>query len=129
MKKKELLVIILAFVLALVFTSFIMRGNKTSTVDKVEINNENQIEVEVENFTQEEIKEEKVDETMPVNVSKNPVVIDRIEVKNDIVEEISETEMQPEKESNVVVITREFKVESPAKYSFKGYGVLDRSSN
>lgn len=137
MKKKEIFVIILAFVLALAFASFIMQGHKSTTTSKeVVTDNEAQVEIEIEDFKQEDSqneeslnKEEKAKNISQVKTLEKPLVVEKIEVKNEVLKNDLEPDVLQETESNVVVITREFKSDSPAKYSFKGYGVLDKASN
>ena len=136
MNKKEILVIVLAFILAIVFANYMMKGTKNirdtkpniQVEDSVEDNSEIPIEAEIEvpvnaeetvydskpNVTSKKVSDVVNSETKEVDTPK----IERLTV------ETTDYGVKKSDETGIVEITREFRAESPAKYSFRGYGVL-----
>ena len=136
MNKKEVLVIVLAFILAIVFANYMMKGTKNirdtkpniQVEDSVEDNSEIPIEAEIEvpvnaeetvydsklNVTSKKVSDVVNFETKEVDTPK----IERLTV------ETTDYGVKKSDETGIVEITREFRAESPAKYSFRGYGVL-----
>ena len=136
MNKKEVLVIVLAFILAIVFANYMMKGTKNirdtkpniQVEDSVEDNSEIPIEAEIEvpvnaeetvfdskpNVTSKKVSDVVNSETKEVDTSK----IERLTV------ETTDYGIKKSDETGIVEITREFRAESPAKYSFREYGVL-----
>ena len=136
MNKKEVLVIVLAFILAIVFANYMMKGTKNirdtkpniQVEDSVEDNSEIPIEAEIEvpvnaeetvfdskpNVTSKKVSDVVNSETKEVDTPK----IERLTV------ETTDYGVKKSDETGIVEITREFRAESPAKYSFRGYGVL-----
>ena len=136
MNKKEVLVIVLAFILAIVFANYMMKGAKNirdtkpniQVEDSVEDNSEIPIEVKIEvpvnaeetvydsksNVTSKKVSDVVNFETKEVDTPK----IERLTV------ETTDYGVKKSDETGIVEITREFRAESPAKYSFRGYGVL-----
>jgi hypothetical protein len=136
MNKKEILVIVLAFILAIVFANYMMKGTKNirdtkpniQVEDSVEDNSEIPIEAEIEvpvnaeetvydskpNVTSKKVSNVVNSETKEVDTPK----IERLTV------EVDDYGIKKSDETGIVEITREFRAESPSKYSFRGYGVL-----
>ena len=136
MNKKEILVIVLAFILAIVFANYMMKGNKNirdtkqnvQVEDSVEINSEFPIEAEIEVpvKSQETVYDSKSNDTSKkVSEGVNAVSeeVDTSKIERLTVETI-DYGIKKSDETGIVEITREFRAESPSKYSFRGYGVL-----
>ena len=140
MKKQELITIIIACILAIfVFYGFYIKKyntlTKPSSEQEVIINEDNE-----ELITEEEpsvINENKVEEeNLPaktISKSKTPENNSKTYNKQTVIEEQTETKtivkteepktvdcgIVQEKESGAIIITKEFAIKSPAKYSFK----------
>ena len=132
MNKKEVLVIVLAFILAIVFANYMMKGTKNirdtkpniQVEDSVEDNSEIPIEAEIEvpvnaeetvydskpNVTSKKVSDVVNSETKEVDTPK----IERLTV------ETTDYGVKKSDETGIVEITREFRAESPSKYSFRG---------
>lgn len=137
-KKKALLVVILASILAFMAVMFIFQTNKkddvtqeqTQEIIEQEIEPTEQLPAEEETVVEELEKAEKnitkVAPKAPVQKTPEPI-IKPIQVEEAKVVEggVEETEIDAGiyKDANSVVITREFKTQTRAKYSFEGYGV------
>ena len=136
MNKKEILVIVLAFILAIVFANYMMRGNKNirdtkqrvQVEESVENNSEFPIEAEIEVpvKSQETIYDSKLNDISKkvsdvINSETKEVDTPKIER---LTVETTDYGVKKSDETGIVEITREFRAESPSKYSFRGYGVL-----
>lgn len=138
-KKKALLVVILASILAFMAVMFIFQTNKkddvtqeqTQEIIEQEIEPTEQLPTEEEETVVEELEKAeknitKVAPKAPAQKSPEPI-IKPIQVEEAKVVEggVEETEIDAGiyKDANSVVITREFKTQTRAKYSFEGYGV------
>lgn len=147
-KKKSFLVVILAAILAFVAVFFVFKLTKSSQLEQeqqVEVLEDQKLEPEevTDALPSKESDKEFVKEVKPV-VNSEPVrkiaepkaespVIKPIKVEEANLKPVVNNEMDPgivkEVDTNEIVITREFKSQSPAKYSFQGYGVLEKSSD
>ncbi len=138
MNKKEILVIVLAFILAIVFANYMMKGTKNirdtkpniQVEDSVEDNSEIPIEAEIEVpvKAEETVYDSKSNDTSKkvsegVNAVSEEVEAPKIER---LTVEATDYGVKKSDETGIVEITREFRSESPAKYSFRGYGVLKK---
>lgn len=136
MNKKEILVIVLAFILAIVFANYMMKSNKNirhtdskAQVEEVVENSsefpvEAEIEIPVENGKPAFVKEIKSDAeqvSQDVNILHKEGEASKVEK---LMIETTDFGIKKSDETGIVEITREFRAESPAKYSFRGYGVL-----
>lgn len=137
--KKRVLVILLAFFLALATVLLFNKKAPTSEIKNVEEKVGTPVIEENTSIEQESVVEEekssneviqKVSTTKPApkpktSVSATPLIKPlKVEEEKAVVEEpIIDAGIMKEAESNSIVITREFKSQSPAKYSFEGYGV------
>lgn len=144
-KKKAVLVIILALLLAFVVAT-LMKPKQIETIPALNPNEERVIETEgsvvdenlevVENENVKENTEEtfikkevvkSVDKTLSKTQNQTPV-FERLQVKEETtkIEEAGVSFEDPGiiNENGVIVVTRDFKLKSPRKYSFKDFGVL-----
>ena len=137
--KKSFLVVVIAFILALVIAYFFVNKNKTSVVEEP-VKQELIEEITETKFNVSEdvndVKTKKIiieeSKTVSDNLQKTTVqkqLIQKSETLKPEIENVEKTVSEQEKLNDVgiikdsltneVVITREFKMESPAKYSFK----------
>lgn len=136
MNKKEILVIVLAFILAIVFANYMMKGNKNirdtkqnvQVEDSVENNSEIPIEAEIEvpvkpEETVYDSKLNDISKKVSDVVNSETKEVDAPKIERLTVETI-DYGVKKSDETGIVEITREFRAESPSKYSFRGYGVL-----
>ena len=142
MDKKTIITIIIATILALVSAFLILNKNTTEkSVENVSTQQEEtsttkeDIAIDEEMFVKEVEQTEKASETEKVSKpAKNVVkpqtsqtpVFDQIVVQEGSVVEEAEPDYGIRKVGDTVEITREFKVKSPVKYSFKDFGILDK---
>ena len=137
--KKSFLVVVIAFILALVIAYVFVNKNKTSVVEEP-VKQEVIEDITETKFNVSEdvndVKTEKIiieeSKTVSDNLQKTTVqkqLIQKSETLKPEIENVEKTVSEQEKLydvgiikdslTNEVVITREFKMESPAKYSFK----------
>ena len=142
MNKRTIITIIIATILALIFALLFLNKNETETV-------ENKTVIPEEVVVQEEtVDEQKTEDLEEKNIEEKPVqqvvktyskpsaqktvkneetpVFDQIVVQEGSVVEEAEPDYGIRKVGDTVEITREFKVKSPVKYSFKDFGILDK---
>ena len=133
--KKVFFVIALAVVLALIVTLFIFKPNKVvETPNNKSVSDQEKIIKETPAIENKELEKEVVDTvqesvqkpTQTKKVETQALIIKPLKVEESKISESSKEEIRledpgivKEADSNVIVITREFKSESPAKYSFK----------
>ena len=144
-KKKMFLVIIFAVILAFVVAFLFKPAEKLKDIEQVEsVQVEENIESDVleDKFDKKELND-KDEETKPVAsnivsesskklVKEQSTNIEKTLVKND--EEtvnVQEAGVMFEdagvmSENGAVVVTREFKLKSPTKYTFEGFGILSK---
>ncbi len=143
-KKKALLIVLLAALLAFVIAYLIKPREekelpeiKQSTIEQVETSSieETPQEDESTELLKEtnkspvltEVKEVKKSNVVSKSEKVQPV-FDKLEVKEEIskIEEASVYFEDPGiiNENGTIVVTRDFKIKSPRKYSFKDFGVL-----
>lgn len=146
-KKRTFVAVVLVAILALIIVLILFKPTEKSTPIKLE-SNETKTQEEVttpvveENTIQQEeksisnVSEAKTQkstkytvkkvEKAPAKTSEVPL-IKPLQVKEDVkvsqTEEIEDAGIVKETSSNDIVITKEFKFQTPAKYSFEGYGV------
>lgn len=141
MDKKTIITIIIATILALISAFLILNKNTTqksienvstqqeeASIAKEDIPNDEEISEEAEQ-KEETSATEKV--SMPTkNIVKPQTnqtpVFDQIVVQEGSVVEEAEPDYGIRKIGDTVEITREFKVKSPVKYSFKDFGIIDK---
>ena len=147
-KKKSILIIILALIMALVVALMIqpkrttpleLKDNqKEGTIFESSTSvNEEDIKEEPETVNEEKIIEEKASANKQENKNTTKATsttnldtptFERLEVKEEInkVEEAGVSFDDPGiiNDNGVIVVTRDFKLKSPRKYSFKDFGVL-----
>ncbi len=147
-KKRTFLAVVLATILALIIVLVLFRPTTKTTPIKLE---ENETKIQEEEVIAPIVKEDtvqqkqeptkKVSETKPQKIVKpvpkkvkTPIlepteapIIKPLQVKEESITNQSEEKVDAgivkETSSNDIVITREFKSQTPAKYSFEGYGV------
>ena len=135
MNNKKFFIIVLAFILAIVVASCIVKRNNSNVIQEVQ--NQEIIENKtIENSCNSEefsinteIKESKTPVNKPVNsTSHNKEIItpeenineDSQKVEAEIsIEEQLDAGIMRDSNTNEIIITREFKMKSPAKYFFK----------
>lgn len=146
--KCKFLAIILATILALIIVFAFIKPKSSTTPIKLE---ENNITLPKED-SMEQVPEESIIQTEPQKVQNtvkkevNPVtkptiqktiqptvqseeapIIKPLQIKEEVIpnklEEKADAGILKETDSNDIVITREFKSNTPSKYSFEGYGV------
>lgn len=147
-KKRTFFAVILATILALVIVLTFLKPTTKTTPIKLEPNEikiqEEKIETPIvkdDAIQQEKETMKKVSETKtPKVVKQTPkkvetlnskqtetLVIKPLQIKEGVTtnqpEEKADAGIVKETSSNDVIITREFKFQTPAKYSFEGYGV------
>lgn len=141
MDKKTIITIIIATILALISAFLILNKNTTkksvenvstqqeeASIAKEDIPNDEEIFEEAEQ-KEETSATEKV--SMPTkNIVKPQTnqtpVFDQIVVQEGSVVEEAEPDYGIRKIGDTIEITREFKVKSPVKYSFKDFGIIDK---
>lgn len=140
MNKKEVLVIVLAFILALVFANFMMKNNKNirSTKQNVQIEEnikkdsdfpiEAEIDMPVANKSSIFVEEAKVNAGQDLQDANNIHEVNIAPKVEKLVVETTDYGIKKSEETGIVEITREFRAESPSKYSFRGYGVLSKNT-
>lgn len=142
MDKKTIITIIIATILALVSAFLILNKNTTEkSVENVSTQQEEtsttkeDIVIDEEMFVKEVEQTEKTTETekkskptknMVKSQTSQTPVFDQIVVQEGSVVEEAEPDYGIRKVGDTVEITREFKVKSPVKYSFKDFGILDK---
>ena len=143
MDKKTIITIIIATILALVSAYLILNKNTTDKLlenvstpqEEVSITEEPTIDKEIATKEFEQTKETSEAEKA-LKQTKNAVkpetsqtpVFDKVVVQQGSVVEEAEPDYGIKKVGDCVEITREFKVKSPVKYSFKDFGILDKVS-
>ena len=139
MNKKEILVIVLAFILALVFANFMMKNNKNirSTKQNVQIEEnikkdsdfpiEAEIDMPVTDKSSIFVEEAKVNAGQDLQDANNLREVNIAPKVEKLVVETTDYGIKKSEETGIVEITREFRAESPSKYSFRGYGVLSKN--
>lgn len=133
-KRKIFLVIFLAALLAFLTVVFVFKRDVKSELPNLNEQEEAvlQDEEEVDSVELQQQQEDVVKTESPVVkekvVATQAPVIKHLKVE-EVVEEISQAEEKTEdagvikdSDSNAIVVTREFKYKSPAKYSFVGFG-------
>ncbi len=151
MNNKSIITVVLAIILALLCACLIIKkdeinkplSNETiSNVSQQEkkqeeaVNELKQEKIEVskdssDKFLQPEkiLKEKPIINKTIVNDSQPPIleekVVDNILKEVSIVEEVPDYGIMKDEDGNFV-ITRAFKAKSPDKYSFRGFGVIDK---
>ena len=154
MNNKSIITVVLAIILALLCACLMMKkdeinkplSNETiSNVSQQEKKQEESVselkeeEIEVskdssDKFLQPEkiLKEKPIINKTIVNDSQPPIleekVVDNILKEVSIVEEVPDYGIMKDEDGNFV-ITRAFKAKSPDKYSFRGFGVIDKVSS
>ena len=147
MDKKTIITIVLATLLALVAAFIILNKNTTAVQNENNTNQQEEIIVEdetssetekIENKNSEEEEEEiKKDEkalrptasTKPVkSIIKEAPSEDKTIVQEASITKDAEPDYGIRKIGETIEVTREFKVKSPTKYSFKDFGILDNVS-
>lgn len=147
-KKRTFFAVILAIILALLVVLTLLKPTTQTAPIKLE---QNEINIQEEVIETPMVKEDaiqqkqettkKVIETKPQKIVKpapkrvetsspkqiETPVIKPLQIKEEVTtnqpEEKVDTGIVKETSSNDIVITREFKAQTPAKYSFEGYGV------
>lgn len=148
-KKKSILIIILALIMALV-VALMIQTKHTTPLEIKDSQKEKTIFDSSTSVNEEDIKKEifktvneekKVEEKASANKQENKSTakatfttnldtptFERLEVKEEInkVEEAGVSFDDPGiiNDNGVIVVTRDFKLKSPRKYSFKDFGVL-----
>lgn len=147
-KKRTFFAVILATILALVIVLTFLKPTTKTTPIKLEPNEikiqEEKIETPIvkdDAIQQKQETPKKVTETKPQKIVKpapkrvetlspkqiETPVIKPLQIKEEVTtnqpEEKVDNGIIKETSSNDIVITREFKSQTPAKYSFEGYGV------
>lgn len=154
MNNKSIITVVLAIILALLCACLMMKkdeinkplSNETiSNVSQQEkkqeeaVNELKQEEIEVSKDSSDKIlqpekilKEKPIINKTIINDSQPPVleekVVDNILKEVSIVEEVPDYGIMKDEDGNFV-ITRAFKAKSPDKYSFRGFGVIDKVSS
>lgn len=154
MNNKSIITVVLAIILALLCACLIIKkdeinkplSNETiSNVSQQEKKQEEAVnelkkeEIEVSKDSSDKIlqpekilKEKPIINKTIVNDSQPPVleekVVDNILKEVSIVEEVPDYGIMKDEDGNFV-ITRAFKAKSPDKYSFRGFGVIDKVSS
>lgn len=154
MNNKSIITVILAIILALVCAFLMMKKDEINKPisDKAILNTSQQEQIQeeaVNELRQEEIKasedsndnflqSEKILKEKPIinktiiNDSQSLVLeenaVDNILKEVSIVEEVPDYGIMKDEDGNLV-ITRAFKAKSPDKYSFRGFGVIDKVSS
>jgi hypothetical protein len=154
MNNKSIITVVLAIILALLCACLMMKKdefNKPISDETISnISQQEQIQEDaVSEFKQEEIKasedyndnflqpektlkEKPITNKTIINDSQSPVLeekaVDNILKEVSIVEEVPDYGIMRDEDGNFV-ITRAFKAKSPDKYSFRGFGVIDKVSS
>lgn len=154
MNNKSIITVVLAIILALLCACLIIKkdeinkplSNETiSNVSQQEqkqeeaVNELKQEKIEVSKDSSDKIlqpekilKEKPIINKTIVNDSLPPIleekVVDNILKEVSIVEEVPDYGIMKDEDGNFV-ITRAFKAKSPDKYSFRGFGVIDKVSS
>ena len=154
MNNKSIITVVLAIILALLCACLMMKkdeinkplSNETiSNVSQQEKKQEESVselkkeEIEVSKDSSDKIlqpekklKEKPIINKTIVNDSQPPIleekVVDNILKEVSIVEEVPDYGIMKDEDGNFV-ITRAFKAKSPDKYSFRGFGVIDKVSS
>lgn len=147
MDKKTIVTIIIATIFALIATFVIFKKNTTVTSENQDMQQQEIIVKEDKSPAedlQETAKTEDIDtvEKAPTlkkitkpntkNATKNEITnepaFDKVVVQEGSVIEEVEEDYGIKKVGNIIEVTREFKIKSPTKYSFKGFGILDNVS-
>ena len=154
MNNKSIITVVLAIILALLCVCLMMKkdeinkplSNETiSNVSQQEqkqeeaVNELKQEKIEVSKDSSDKIlqpekilKEKPIINKTIVNDSQPPIleekVVDNILKEVSIVEEVPDYGIMKDEDGNFV-ITRAFKAKSPDKYSFRGFGVIDKVSS
>lgn len=128
---KKTIISILVLVILAIFISFIIFGKYNNNVT-VPDNNILQEETSIENVIEEqvEIKESLIKQeeesviiqpvkSTTVQIKKQEPVVEKLVVEEPVEEVQVDNGIQKNEGSDVIEITREFKFETPAKYSFK----------
>lgn len=146
MDKKTIITVILATVLALLFACVILnkktnseqinqqvsQQEKVVVLDEASVEEENLVEDNATNLNEESEKAKNSASIQPIktntvksSTNKEPVFNKIVVQQGSVVEEV-EQDYGIKKVGNTIEITREFKVNSPIKYSFKDFGILDK---
>lgn len=153
MNNKSIITVVLAIILALVCACLMMKKEENKPISDETISNISQRE-QIQEESISELKQEKItvsedsndkflqpekilkekpiiNKTI-INDSQSPVleekVVDNILKEVSIVEEVPDYGIMKDEDGNFV-ITRAFKAKSPEKYSFRGFGVIDKVSS
>ena len=153
MNNKSIITVVLAIILALVCACLMMNKEENKPLSDETISNISQRE-QIQEESISELKQEKItvsedsndkflqpekilkekpiiNKTI-INDSQSPVleekVVDNILKEVSIVEEVPDYGIMKDEDGNFV-ITRAFKAKSPEKYSFRGFGVIDKISS
>ena len=141
MNNKTIITIVLAAILALI-SAFLILNKITSEKVLEEVNtsqpkrvvaeevlNENEENAELEDIKQEEVKKNEATVTSLNKTAKKtanvPSIDDKVVVQEGSVVEEVEQDYGIRKVGDTVEVTREFRIKSPIKYSFKDFGILD----
>lgn len=137
MNKKSIITVILATILAFLATFFLFVFNKKTITEKPELKNEIPVqEKAIETSIKEDvvqdkevknIKKESKEEDLIIKVIETPTIkplkiVPQADNSEDEIKKTDDAGIIKDEVSNEIVITREFKMQSPAKYSFVGYG-------
>ena len=140
MNNKTIITIVLAAILALI-SAFLILNKITSEKVLEEVNtsqpkrvvaeevlNENEENAELEDIKQEEVKKNEATVTSLNKTAKKtanvPSIDDKVVVQEGSVVEEVEQDYGIRKVGDTVEVTREFRIKSPIKYSFKDFGIL-----
>ena len=152
MDKKTLITIILAALLALVSAFIILKRNNNNEVIKpaqtpIETNVENEFVSEEKVTLEEDMQEDTLEQTSEKASSviklfdkkqaktssaqnlteefvEQPVFDNIVVQEGSVIKEVEE-DYGIKKDGDIIEVTREFKLKSPTKYTFKGFGFLD----
>ena len=151
MDKKTLITIILAAILALVSAFVLLKRNNTEVTKPAQIPIETKVEkdfVSEEKTTlEEDIQKDTLEQTsekassviklfdkkqIQTNSTQNLVeevieqpIFDNIVVQEGSVIKEVEEDYGIKKDGDIIEVTREFRLKTPVKYTFKGFGFLD----
>ena len=144
MDKKKVLIIIFAIILAIIVAIFINSKRPVVAPENMMDISEDVVQESVVVESSEELEEESAEPSKeesfkkkneitktsnkPSAIGEETPVLKKIEVK-EVSEQVEEAGVIFEdpgiiNENGTIVVTREFKIKSPRKYSFKDFGVL-----
>ena len=144
MNNKSILTILIATLLALLCAFLIMKKNDIKTIEKEDINIQNEItisdEQQSEETTEQVVEKDSIIDTKPVfkaqetkptieiKEEKKETIIEKTTIQEGgVVEEVEDHGIR-RNDDGTYEITREFKMKSPRKYSFVDFGFLEKVS-